>query len=57
MLYRRGTPKGLSVSKSWLTEAISIAAGENRHKMTVPVDDVVCEIGEIPVIGVVSYVA
>lgn len=56
MLYRRGEP-GVTVSKSWLTEAIAIAAGEDRHKMTVPADDVVCSIGEIPVIGVVSYVA
>ncbi|KZB73241.1 MULTISPECIES: baseplate J/gp47 family protein [Thalassospira] len=56
MLYRRGEP-GVTVSKSWLIEAVAIAAGEDRHKMTVPAGDVVCEIGEIPVIGAVSYVA
>ncbi len=56
MLFRRGEP-GVTISKSWLIEAVAIAAGENRHKMTVPADDVVCDIGEIPVIGVVTYVA
>ncbi|WP_430470085.1 baseplate J/gp47 family protein [Thalassospira lucentensis] len=55
MLYRRGAP-GVTISRSWLIEATAIAAGENRHKMTVPADDVECAIGEIPVLGVVSYV-
>ncbi|MBR9781956.1 MAG: baseplate J/gp47 family protein [Rhodospirillales bacterium] len=54
MIFRRGQP-GVTLSRSWITEAIAISAGEGRHKVTAPADDVVHAIGEIPVLGVVSY--
>jgi uncharacterized phage protein gp47/JayE len=54
MLYRRGEP-GVTLSRSWITEAIAVAAGESRHKVTVPADDVEHTVGQIPVLGVVNY--
>lgn len=42
-------------SKSWIHEAVSIAAGESRHRVTVPADDVVPGVGEIPVLNSVTY--
>lgn len=45
-----------SFSRSWINEAISRAAGEDRHILTVPASDVVLVAGEYPVLGTVSYV-
>jgi uncharacterized phage protein gp47/JayE len=54
MIFRRGQP-GVTLSRSWITEAIAISAGEGRHKVTVPADDVTHTVGQIPVLGVVEY--
>jgi len=54
MILRRGEP-GVTVRTSWIWEAVSLAAGEDSHVISVPAADVVYAVGEIPVLGVVSY--
>ncbi len=53
---RIGTPGGMTVSLSQIDEAISIAAGETSHVMTVPAADVVVPFGSLPVLGTVTPV-
>lgn len=59
MLVERARP-GVSfsafvLSRSWISEAISAAIGEDRHRLILPVDDLTYYNGEMPVLGVVSY--
>ena len=42
-------------SRSWISEAISAAAGEDSHILILPAGDITYYAGEIPVIGTVSY--
>lgn len=44
-----------TVSRSWISEAISGAAGEDRHQLTVPAADITLTNGEFPVLGTVTY--
>lgn len=44
-----------SLSRSWISEAISQASGEERHILLLPVEDVVLTNGQFPVLGTVSY--
>lgn len=41
--------------RSWLTEAISVAAGETDHDMTEPADDVLLAAGELPALGALTF--
>lgn len=45
-----------SMSRSWIAEAISTAAGEDRHTLIAPADDVVIDDGSIPVLGTIYHV-
>lgn len=45
------------LSRSWLSEAISAVAGEDRHRLLSPADDILLTDGEFPTLGVVTYVA
>lgn len=60
-LFRRQTrvstltdPYTLRVSKIW--EAVSLATGEDSHRLTLPAGDVVVPNGQVPVLGTVSFV-
>lgn len=44
-----------TVSRSWIGEEISKAAGEDSHILAWPLNDVVLTNGEFPVLGVVTY--
>ncbi len=46
-------PFTLRTSKIW--EAISAASGEDSHTLTVPEEDLELEVGEIPILGTVSF--
>jgi len=52
---REGEP-GVRLYLSHIREAISIAAGEIDHVLTAPAADIVPAIGEIPVMGVITWV-
>ena len=54
MLYRRVAP-GATVRLSWIIEAVSIAAGEDHHRVTHPMADVNHQAGELPTMGTVTY--
>lgn len=59
MLLERARP-GLSahpfvLSRSWISEAISAAAGEDSHTLVVPSGDVTLVGGHLPVLGSVTY--
>ncbi|WP_128292013.1 baseplate J/gp47 family protein [Afifella aestuarii] len=43
------------MSVSWIAEAISIALGEDRHRLRAPLNDVVYLGGEMPVLGTIRY--
>lgn len=43
------------LSRSWISEAISTATGEDRHTLTVPATDLTFTNGHIPVLGTVTY--
>ncbi len=50
-LYRRiGTPGGMTIPLSQISEAISNAAGESSHVLVAPAADVVVPFGSLPVI-------
>lgn len=51
-----GTPDAdFTFSKSWVSEAISLAAGEASHTISAPAADVTCGDGEIAVLGTVTF--
>lgn len=54
MLYRRAVPSG-TIGLDWIGEAVSVAAGENRHRLTVPTDDIDHTTGQIAISGVITY--
>lgn len=54
-LYRHAVP-GSTVFVSWLWEAVSLAAGERHHTISIPSADVVIPQTDLPVLGVVTYV-
>jgi uncharacterized phage protein gp47/JayE len=60
MLYDRARPgvaaEAFVLSRSWISEAISQAIGEDRHVLAAPLVDVVFTGGEYPVLGTVDYV-
>ena len=53
MLRRRAAP-GVTISRSWIAEAVSAAAGEDSHDLTA--SNVTCLPGEMGVLGTISYV-
>ncbi|OWV94275.1 hypothetical protein ATY81_12550 [Rhizobium sp. R72] len=59
MLLERGRP-GISgdtftLSRSWISEAISSVVGEDRHILASPLDDVTYTNGRFPVLGEITY--
>ncbi|PKR50757.1 baseplate J/gp47 family protein [Thalassospira marina] len=54
MLYRRAVPGG-NIGLDWIGEAVSVAAGENRHRLTSPTDDIDHTTGQIAIPGVITY--
>ncbi|RWK94543.1 MAG: hypothetical protein E5X86_33025 [Mesorhizobium sp.] len=60
MLVRRARPGVASapftLSRSWISEAISLAVGEDRHFLIDPSGDITYVGGEMPVLDTVSYV-
>lgn len=52
---RRDAAPGGTIRRSRLIEAISRAAGESWHTLTVPAADVAHAAGEMPVLGTVTY--
>jgi uncharacterized phage protein gp47/JayE len=59
MLQDRGRPgipgDTFTLSRSWISEAISSVTGEDRHVLHGPLDDVTYTNGQIPVLGVITY--
>ena len=45
------------LSQSWISEAISTATGEGRHRLLSPAGDITLTNGQFPVLGNISYVA
>lgn len=43
-------------SRSWVSEAISLAVGEDRHFLVDPSGDIIYTGGQMPVLGTVNYV-
>ena len=55
MILRNQEPgKAVPVSKTW--EAVSIASGESSHQIVSPSDNFFLGVGEIPVLGEITYV-
>lgn len=44
------------LSRSWVSEAVSLALGEERHVLVTPASDIVYTGGTMPVLGTVTYV-
>jgi uncharacterized phage protein gp47/JayE len=42
-------------SRSWISEAVSLAAGESSHRLIAPTDDIIYYAGQIPTLGFVTY--
>ncbi|MEP9397937.1 baseplate J/gp47 family protein [Mesorhizobium sp. KR2-14] len=59
MLLERARPgvaaEAFVLSRSWISEAISGAIGESRHRLISPLDDVTYTDGGYPVLGTVTY--
>ncbi|OYX12220.1 MAG: hypothetical protein B7Z15_10295 [Rhizobiales bacterium 32-66-8] len=60
MLFARARPGLVSapfvLSRSWISQAISDAAGEDSHSLLVPATETITYVGgQIPVLGVVTY--
>ncbi len=54
-MFRRDAEPGVTIRRSRISEAISIAAGENYHTLVAPAADVVMTPGQLPVLGTVSW--
>lgn len=53
---RPGLPgQPFALSKSWISEVISAAVGEDAHALAEPVGDLVFQPGEMPVLGVIDW--
>lgn len=46
---------GVTILRSHLTEAISAVSGETDHVLTVPAGNVVCAVGELAELGVITW--
>ncbi|CAD7036323.1 Baseplate J family protein [Pseudorhizobium halotolerans] len=61
MLVARARPgvagDAFTLSRSWISEAISRVSGEDRHVLDWPLDDVTYTNGRYPVLGTVTYAA
>lgn len=44
-----------SFPRSWITSAIDAAAGEERHRLVAPADDVPLTAGQYPVLGTIQF--
>lgn len=59
MLFERARPgvaiEAFVLSRSWISEAISAAIGEDRHVLAAPLTDVVYTAGAYPVLGSITY--
>ena len=55
-LFRRAAVPGGVFRRSWITEAVSLAAGEEDHRLIEPAEDIQPGVGEIPVLSVVEFV-
>jgi uncharacterized phage protein gp47/JayE len=44
-----------TLSRSWISEAISTVSGENQHELVEPAADIVLSGGEFPTLGIVTY--
>lgn len=55
MLVRRAGP-GTTILRAWIEEAISRAAGEDGHTLTVPAGNTAVAAGHLATLGVVTYV-
>lgn len=55
LLLREGTAEGFTLYWSWLNEAFSIAEGETDHTITIPAASVVYTVGQIPVLGTITW--
>lgn len=55
MYQRRATPGG-KIWRSWISEAISRAAGENSHDLNLPAGDTAIAAGTIAIRGAMNYV-
>lgn len=60
MFFERARPgvaaSPAAFSRSWISEAISQAIGEDRHQLISPVGDFLFNDGRIPVVGEIDYV-
>ncbi|GHU04089.1 tail protein [Alphaproteobacteria bacterium] len=54
MILRRGYP-GCTIYPAWVEEAISVAAGEDRHEGTNIQTPISYDVGVIPVLGEIAY--
>ena len=55
-LLKREAKPGGTILISKLREAISVAAGENNHVLSVPSADVAHSTGQMPVLGTITWV-
>jgi uncharacterized phage protein gp47/JayE len=45
-----------SFSRSWISQAIANATGEDRHRLVAPADDVSLATAQIPILGTVTFI-
>ena len=55
-ILRNAKPNGITLYVSQMDEAISLATGETDHVMTVPAADLVFTVGQLPVMGTITWV-
>lgn len=60
-MFRERAVPGVAVaaatfSRSWISEAIAQAIGEDRHYLSQPVGDIILNDGRMPVLGTITYV-
>lgn len=55
LIRREGSPGGMTLEISQITEAISTSSGEIAHDLLSPVDDVVYAFGTMPILGAITW--
>lgn len=52
---RVSSPMGMTLYRSNLSEAVSLATGETAHVLSQPVTDVSVPVGQVPVLGLITW--